>query len=283
MPSLSFSKWSPSGNTTLLFPAEAVPVAAQADVACQALQCQVLEGEQAGFHDLKARRLRMSGGEFCVNATRALGALLASGEPAVARELDMDGRPVTPAARDEYQYDVQVSGWQTPVHLRVRGRMPVWQVAADLILPNCPVQQVAPGAVLVRLPGIAHLLLDASHPFPDDYLAASSLLRQEFSLDTLPACGIIWWRQVQQQLEMMPVVHVRDAGTTFLENACGSGSLALGLRLCPAGEQRHLAIRQPGGLLDVHVDRRATEARATVDGPVQLVAQGRLWLPDKNR
>lgn len=279
MPSLSFSKWSPSGNTTLLFPAEAVPPSAQASTARQALHNQFLGGEQAGFYDVKTRRLRMSGGEFCVNASRAFGALLASGEPAITHSLDMDGRPVD-APADAHRYTVQVSGWQTPVTLRVRGRCPVWQVAADLTLPSCPVQQMAPGATLVRLPGIAHLLMDASHPFPDDYLAVSALLRQEFALDDQPACGIIWWRHVQQQLEMMPVVHVRDAGTTFLENACGSGALALGLRLCPEGERRRLDILQPGGLLHVDVDRSGTTIRATVDGPVQLVAQGRFWLPD---
>ena len=214
MSALSFTKWSPSGNTTLLFPAESVAGALQAATASQALMPHLLGGEQAGFCHLRERRLRMAGGEFCVNATRAFGALLAL---EAARSARQEG-----AYRDapqEYAFAVQVSGWQGPVELRVRGSLPEWQVAADLELPACPVQQPAPGVTLVRLPGIAHLLLDERHVFPEDFLAASAIWRREYDLQALPASGVVWWRQMQHQLEMFPVVHVRDAGTTCLENA----------------------------------------------------------------
>lgn len=273
MPSLPFTKWSPSGNTTLLFPAEAVAFARQAQTAREALMPHLLGGEQAGFVDAGGRRLRMAGGEFCVNAARAFGALLALEE----------ARGAEAEAAGERVFAVQVSGWQGDIDLRVRGRLPDWRVAADLRLPPCPVLQVAEGVTLVRLPGISHLLLDGTHAFPDDYLAASALLRREFDLESLPASGVIWWRQIQNQLEMYPVVHVREAGTTCLENACGSGALALGLRLCPAGSRRRLVILQPGGEpLEVSVDRSGDESRAAVDGPVRLVAEGRVWLPESS-
>lgn len=277
MRALPFTKWSPSGNTTLLFPAESVTGAQQAATASQALMPHLLGGEQAGFCHPRERRLRMAGGEFCVNATRAFGALLALEEERTARQA---GTPHHEEVR-ELAFEVQVSGWQGPVGVRVRGSLPEWQVAADLELPACPMQQPAPGVTLVRLPGIAHLLLDERHVFPEDFLAASALLRREYELAALPASGVVWWRQVQHQLEMFPVVHVRDAGTTCLENACGSGALALGLRLCPAGARRVFTILQPGGEpLEVTVDRQGGAVRATVDGPVRLVAEGRLWLPE---
>ncbi|WP_297226926.1 hypothetical protein [uncultured Desulfovibrio sp.] len=277
MRALPFTKWSPSGNTTLLFPAESVTGAQQAATASQALMPHLLGGEQAGFCHLRERRLRMAGGEFCVNATRAFGALLALEEERTARQA---GTPHHEEVR-EHAFEVQVSGWQGPVGVRVRGSLPEWRVAADLELPACPMQQPAPGVTLVRLPGIAHLLLDERHVFPEDFLAASALLRREYELAALPASGVVWWRQVQHQLEMFPVVHVRDAGTTCLENACGSGALALGLRLCPAGARRVFTILQPGGEpLEVTVDRQGGAVRATVDGPVRLVAEGRLWLPE---
>lgn len=277
MGALSFTKWSPSGNTTLLFSAGDVPPARQAATAAQALMPHQLGGEQAGFCQLREKRLRMAGGEFCVNATRAFGALLAL---EAARTAGQGGEDMPQGPR-EFACEVQVSGWQGPVGVRVRGCLPEWQVAADLSLPACPVQQPAAGVTLVRLPGIAHLLLDERHGFPDDFLAASALLRREYDLEKLPASGIVWWRQVQHQLEMFPVVHVRDAGTTCLENACGSGALALGLRLCPAGLRRRFDILQPGGEpLTVTVDRQGGSVLATVEGPVRLVAEGRLWLPE---
>ena len=71
---------SPGGNTTLFFPLEGRSAAEQARLARLALDPQNLGGEQAGFVDPRERRLRMAGGEFCVNASRAFGALLAFSE-----------------------------------------------------------------------------------------------------------------------------------------------------------------------------------------------------------
>ena len=71
MPALTFSKWSPGGNTTLLFPDTGQRPAEQARLAALALDPAMLGGEQAGFVHLAQGRLRMAGGEFCVNASRA--------------------------------------------------------------------------------------------------------------------------------------------------------------------------------------------------------------------
>ena len=77
MPVLTFSKWSPGGNTTLLFPDSGQRPAEQARLAALALDPAMLGGEQAGFVQLAQGKLRMAGGEFCVNASRAVGAMLA--------------------------------------------------------------------------------------------------------------------------------------------------------------------------------------------------------------
>lgn len=79
MGALSFTKWSPSGNTTLLFPADAVPGAQQAATAAQALTPHLLGGEQAGFCRLRERRLRMAGGEFCIRHASLRGVAGAGG------------------------------------------------------------------------------------------------------------------------------------------------------------------------------------------------------------
>ena len=59
---LTFCKWSPCGNTTLLFPAHGLDAARQARLAAEALDPACLGGEQAGFADRRARSLRMAGG-----------------------------------------------------------------------------------------------------------------------------------------------------------------------------------------------------------------------------
>lgn len=290
MPALPFSKWSPGGNTTLLFPAGDLSMQEQTRLAVAALDAAVLGGEQAGFFDAAQKKLRMAGGEFCVNASRAAGALLAclaapSGPEqgvlyahAPAAPGDRRDTAAAPAREDE----ILVSGWETPIRLRTRGKAPCWRVEAVLRLPSCPVERAGEGVHLVRLPGICHLLLDGGlHPLPEDCCAAAAALRRRHGLDREPAAGVIWWRERRGQLEMLPVVHVRDADTTCLENACGSGALALALCLTGATARGNISVMQPGGsALDVRLFSEGNARMAGVDGPVGLVAQGRVWLPD---
>ena len=181
MPALDFSKWSPGGNTTLFFPAAGLDAARQAELARQAMRPDSLGAEQAGFVSVEERRLRMAGGEFCVNATRAFGALLAFRESA-SPEATLQGIARQKLA-NEHRYEVQVSGWQTPIRLQVRGTSPHWQVRAELQLPPCPITHPEQGIHLVRLPGICHLLLDGEvHMQPEDCIAASRMLRRQYGM-----------------------------------------------------------------------------------------------------
>ena len=292
MPALTFSKWSPGGNTTLLFPDAGQRPAEQARLASLALDSSMLGGEQAGFVNLSQHKLRMAGGEFCVNASRAVGALLAytaqySGPEqgvldGIAPRSEQKTEAAAPAEHPVRLDEIQVSGWQTPVRLRTRGSAPLWQVEALLRLPEYSITTIEKGAYLVRLPGICHLLLGgATHPLPDDCHAVAAQLRQQHGLEAEPAAGVIWWRECQGLLDMLPLVHVRDAGTTFLENACGSGALALALCLARAGTRRSFSIMQPGGsALDVRLFAEGGLDMAGIDGPVSLVARGKVWLPD---
>lgn len=290
MPALTFSKWSPGGNTTLLFPDVGQRPAEQARLAGLALDSAILGGEQAGFVNLPQGKLRMAGGEFCVNATRAVGALLAytaqSANPdqAPLEGFAPGGAPAAGCGSDQAERidEVLVSGWHSPVRLRTRGCAPLWQVEALLRLPLCSIATVGQGAHLVRLPGICHLLLGGPvHHLPEDCYAAAAQMREQHNLEAEPAAGVIWWRERQGQLEMLPLVHVRDAGTTFIENACGSGALALALCLSRTGTRRMFSIMQPGGsALDVRLFAENGADMAGVDGPVALVARGKVWLPE---
>ncbi|MBO4301715.1 MAG: hypothetical protein J5861_08960 [Desulfovibrio sp.] len=270
MPALTFSKWSPGGNITLLFPAEQLATQTQTRLATAALEEAFLGGEQAGFFYAAEKRLRMAGGEFCVNASRAVGAFLA-----YQRERDTAFLP-------ELQEEIHVSGWDTPVRLNIRGLAPQWQVEAVLQLPSCPVEAGESGVGLVRLPGISHLLIDAQiHPLPDDLHAAAAELRRCHNLDIEPATGVVWWHQCGDQLNMLPLVRVRDIDTTFVENACGSGALALALSLSASQARKNFSIMQPSGSsLNVRLFTHGETLLAGIDGPVRLVAEGTVWLPD---
>lgn len=74
---------------------------------------------------------------------------------------------------------------------------------------------------------------------------------------------------------MTPLVHVRDAGTTFLESACGLRALALALHLSRRGKERIFDLAQPGG--SVLRVRLCTEQDAAAPGTNPWTALGPAW------
>ena len=103
MQRLTFSKWDPSGNLTLFLPAD-LPAGLSGrrpDIARFAMEPDALNAEQAGFVDVGKLSLQMAGNEFCVNATRSFGALVAL---ATAREQGQESAPLDTA------FNVTVSG-----------------------------------------------------------------------------------------------------------------------------------------------------------------------------
>ncbi|MDR1857154.1 MAG: hypothetical protein LBR22_08380 [Desulfovibrio sp.] len=273
MPILPFSKWSPGGNTTVFLPATegGSPIAAVS--AFRAMDARYLNAEQAAFVDVAGRHMRMAGGEFCVNAARAFGARL---------DLEALSRNRDGQVPEERAYEASVSGWTTPVNLLVRGGDPEWDVTARLLLPDCPVEHPAQGIGIVRLPGITHLLVDTTvHPLPGDCVAAGDELRKRHDLEREDASGIVWWRMHGGMPKMVPLVYVRDAGTTCMESSCGSGALALAMHLAAgAPDPGGVPMLQPSGaLLHVRLHRDECGPMADIGGSVTLIARGRLWLP----
>ena len=271
MPELTFSKWSSGGNTTIFLHDADAPPESQADLARAVLDPDILGAEQAGTVSIHGRSLRMAGGEFCVNASRAFGALLAL---------------TSPSGGALWRGEVRVSGWEGPVELTVRGAAPRWQVAVRLTLPPKTRPEMLPGlpagARLVRHPGISHLLLplEGTHLPPDLTGSARALLKKADLLGE-GAAGVLWWRPEERGFAMTPVVHVRDAHTLVAENACGSGALALALELSARHGPGQCRLAQPSGShLEVRVGAPAADGRveAHIDGPVTLIARGRVWL-----
>lgn len=80
MSDLLFSKVIPGGNATILLHEPALDDSALADASGRIMQPMHLQAEQVGALFVSGRKLpylRMMGGEFCVNATRAAAFLLA--------------------------------------------------------------------------------------------------------------------------------------------------------------------------------------------------------------
>ena len=244
---LPFTKYSPCGNTTILVRESSLSPADRARVAAEIIAPGHLEAEQAGYVDTAAPvpRLDMMGGEFCVNATRAFAALLAEEGKLSPESGGLGGI-------------VSVSGMPERLRVRVR-RLAAHRFESSVLLdlPQAPpLENVAPGMYLVRVPGIAHLVLDAA--------------------------GCIWLHREPSGLRITPFVWVRGTGTTYAETACGSGTLAASI-VCRGvyGDGGGLSLMQPGGEpLRVVPDGSAYPGgwAAWVGGPVRRIARGDVFV-----
>ncbi len=265
---LHFIKASPCRNTTVFLEGSIRPED-YTTIAALAMDSDYLAAEQAGFlvapHDTSSvLRLEMAGGEFCGNATLALAAL------AVKRRLV----PV------ETEFPVECSGAEVPlacvVEQRSQGRCLVGSEMPGA-LRVVPLMLQAAGREftggLVELPGISHFCFASDvPPTRSEY---DALLDAFLAATGADACGIIpYQRQSGTACTIRPYVGVSDTRSRVFEQACGSGSLALGYWLSREGGSR-FTISQPGGT--IAVEPGVPSIAATVYFP----CEGSLFVPDE--
>lgn len=257
MTPFTFFLLSPAGNTTLFLLSSEVPDNLKIRRCTEAMR--IIPAEQAAIADIKNKSMSMAADEFCLNATRAFGALLAMNNQGVS------------------EWKVTVSGWPDEIRLKIAGSCPIWEVTASLNLPPINILKKDENIQLVELPGISHLLIRTPE-LPSEEAARSMAenLRIRHGLETCPASGIVWWKDYGEEWQILPIVNVPDAGTTCLENSCGSASLAL--CAARAGEKNVRNVLQPGG------DRLRISLRAghaAIAGDVWLLSSGNVWLNDQ--
>lgn len=225
----------PTGNRTILV-LSPVPESQQPQVAAYLMRLEPT-AEQAGFLSRGSGAaqiaLRMAGGEFCANATMSAAAFYAEKTGCPAGTLR-----------------VQVSGAADPVAVRfAREENGAWQTMIEMPKPDAirPVRfddgQTYP---VVFLPGIAHVILDAEAP--DD--TAEERAKTMCTFLGADALGLMYLDTAEMTLR--PLVYVPAAGTLVWENACGSGTSAVGAYLAQrTGKRVALSLRQPGGELGI--------------------------------
>lgn len=264
---LQFSKFSPGGNDTVFLHSTS------GNPAVGSAALKMLGGEQAGFVNLASKSLMMAGGEFCVNASRAFGALL-----------DLHGHdhhvPCTWSAPHRH-YKIRVSGWKTDINLDVSGEMPNWQISAKLILPECRIEILDARHTLVRLPGICHLLcFDGMPPVYSEksaFMIEAERKRRNFDLEKEEALGIIGCQKYDDnRFTLAPYVIVPAVGTAMIEGCCGSASLALALLQYKLGFADKLRIDNPQSDLYVSLEQNESGLEARISGPVNFMLQGEL-------
>ena len=260
-----FYKFSPSGNTTLLLDVENARLRNKRPL-IEAVGADGVPAEQAGYADVASCHLEMAGGEFCANASRAMGALM-----------DLRARRGEEGRNTSRKYRISVSGMSDYVEIDVEGSCPCWQVSASFNSGQASFETSGHGA-LVKLPGIAHFLWNVDFfPPKADLPALAAKAYEKFSGFSFPAFGVVWHARHKDKFEILPYVHVRDANTAMLESSCGSASMALALLNHRCGERNEIRVGQPSGD-DLICAVEADDRSVTLSGVVKLCASGQLWL-----
>jgi hypothetical protein len=307
MPSFSFSKVIPSGNPTIILHEPALSPAELAALSSRLMQPLHIGGEQVGalyYTDADERanlpRLRMMGGEFCVNATRAAalllarqgrladvhcsdapvwgGSLLVSGmEQPVLILVSRDGSALTRAAT---LTDSNLAGPCSDPNPERGPQEVLLHCAArvDCSAPETLCRPLRPGITLVHMPGMSHALIDADEqPLPDlegnGWRRASADWRSECGLSAAPASGVIWFQREGTAFRIWPALEVKATLSEHLESACGSASLALALWQWQHTQAGPIDVLQPSGET-LRVFPAAEPGRAWISGPVLLAAEG---------
>ncbi len=206
----------------------------------------------------------MAGHEFCANAVRALGYFLLDGK---------DG-----------SIDVRSSGAAAPLRVDVRSgaAMAAMPIRQDW---EC-VQSISDTITIVFLNGITHILCDIRNPLVVRMLSLKDRNQQknlmlelmtDYNLAEEPCVGFIIVKHDLSNTAIIPFVYVCRTGTFYAETACGSATVAYGLKCAKQSRAScALDIMQPSGsyltvTIDV-IDQRL--AKATLGGPVSILYGG---------
>ena len=267
----AFWKLTPGGNPTIFLKAEDVPASRRAAVANAVMDPQHIGAEQVGYIRFDGTpRLDMMGGEFCLNATRSFALLLAE-----KGLLDSEGN-------DAYGR-VEVSGVPGAVAVHVvRQEHALPFAEACLHFQTLPKPTTCPEhAVLLRVPGIAHIIQDETVSVPEDLSRFCERQRQICGVAQEEAVGHLWLKtkkrnETDEEAELFPVVWVRDTASLCRETACGSGTLASALMLHARNSRlSHFRILQPSGFtLSVRLEPQHGGWNVWVGGPVRMTACG---------
>ncbi len=218
--------------------------------------------EQVGFYDYdsinKSARLEMAGGEFCGNALRALAYLILGGQKG--------------------EITCRVSGANLPLKAGVNTSKSAY-ATMPIIKSFSSVEKLKTNLWKVDLEGITYLIQITSKRLGKEKAKSwgINLLKKYDLLYSSPAAGVMFVRQAKSslQLNVEPVVWVRDINTFFYETACASGTTAIGLwKSIERNEMvTKLSVKQPSGqIINIEVERNENKfIKSVIDGPVMFL------------
>lgn len=259
MKSVKIMRADPAGNTTV-FVLSNVPEEERAALAAKIMSLPDLGAEQVAFARPASEdtdgAFTMMGGEFCGNASRAYGMVLARlrGETGLL------------------QKRLQVSGCDQPITVTVDTDKGAAE--AEMPLPKAvkTVSVCSVSGTLVHLGGIVHLVVEGVTPSTVFFADAEQIFTTLGAVDAYGICFV-------KGNTLTPLVKVPATHTLVFEGSCGSGALAAAVAMSrekPDGVYR-FRYTQPAGIVEATVTRKDGRFAAasiggsvTVDAPMEI-------------
>ena len=250
---IRYSIFDPTGNITALVDGD-VWGEDRASAAAEIMKRHP-DVEQVGFVRFPAAmdgescqvELKMSGGEFCGNASMCAAGLylftdLSSDEP-----IDLK---------------LRVSGAMQPVHVRVH-RMGTDEFAASILMPPAvaieeiefSLDNIKGFLPLIRMEGISHVIIEPDSPFfalKETPEKAELAVKAWCGMLSVECLGLMFLERRGEKSFLTPLVYVPACQTVFWERSCASGTAAVGMYLAErTGAPLDLTLNEPGGSLRV--------------------------------
>lgn len=289
----------PSGNTTILVKSP-VDTNKQAALANRLLAAESVYAEQVGFltvPDTGAAYtidLRMMGGEFCGNATRSAAVYCAFAGLLPPNE-DGSFTPMVKCSGNDRPLTCTVKKTDTENTFQAEAQMPI---PLEIKSGTLSFSKDKIPYVAVIFQGITHYIIACedlpinSNGAPVPLQTVYAAIQDKLAEQALPAYGIMFYDE--RQKTVVPVVYVKETNSTFWEQSCASGSLAIavatahryyGDRALQDGEggklidsSLTLTLAHPDGSLEVRITATDTGCRYFLSGLIHITTAGEAYL-----
>ena len=216
-----YKVYNPAGNRTALVIGDQYTLEERKTINNKIIE-QDKTVEQVGFLSTREKRLTMAGGEFCGNATRS--AIL--------------------------YYNINELESIKINNLNIRGGIEDNKVWCELPISNYKFSIIDEEIYKIELDGITIIVI--SEKISKEYLKndikieAQKIIRK-YNIYDNDAIGVMFLEK-NENIKMYPVVWVKSVNTLFLENACGSGTIATSiLKTILDSKTNKFTIEQPSG------------------------------------
>ena len=249
----------PAGNITLIVKDYIAPER-RAEIAKQLLSVKDWNAEQIGFvaqskSDCATGRLEMMGGEFCGNAARGFGYMLALEKGFKKGEVY-----------------VEISGADAPLLVNfdtkaetAKIRMPIPYGSKMINTPDCGEFPV------IMMEGIFHVIIEN---IPVSERVINQVMKSIYEDMRPEAFGMLF----VQKDEMTPVVYVMATDSLVYENSCGSGSIAYAYYLSRTYIDGVYCkvIKQPGGEIETVIEKAMGKVvQCEMGGKISIITEER--------